>query len=139
MSQLTEPGRITSYTLMGLLLALMGALIGEGLLAVPLVFTWLVAINLITFLFYGIDKMNSVWEDDIPERKALMVRIPEVVLLALALAGGSPLAFFAVLAFEHKVNKPWFIVRLIIIFALQGLLLILFWDQIPWPKLVPAS
>jgi uncharacterized membrane protein YsdA (DUF1294 family) len=136
---MSEPGRITSYTLMGLLLALMGALIGEGLLAVPLPFTWLVTINLIAFLFYGIDKLNSVWEDDIPERKAQMVRVPEVALLALALAGGSLLAFLAVLLFEHKVNKPWFILRLIMIFALQGLLVIFLWDQIPWADLMPSS
>ena len=136
---MTEPGRITSYVLMGLLLALTGALILEGLFTLPLFLSWLVTINLIAFLFYGIDKMNAVWEDDIPERKARMTRIPEVSLLFLALAGGSPLALAAMMMFEHKVSKPWFIVRFVTIVLLQGALLILFWSEIPWPSRAPLG
>jgi uncharacterized membrane protein YsdA (DUF1294 family) len=136
---MTEPGRITSYALMGLLLALTGALILEGLFTLPLFLTWLVTINLIAFLFYWIDKANAEWADGNPLREALQVRIPEVSLLFLALAGGSPLALVAMMMFEHKVSQPWFIVRFITIVLLQGVLLILFWSEIPWPPGFPLG
>jgi len=136
---MTKPGRITSYVLMGLLLALTGALILEGLFTLPLVLGWLVTINLIAFLFYGIDKMNAEWADDIPQRKALQVRIPEASLLLLALAGGTPLALLAIMMFEHKVKDLEFLVFFIIILILQGALLILFWSEIPWPPGFPLG
>ena len=115
------------YSLSGLLLALMMALILEGALILPLLFSWLIAINAITFLFYGVDKLNSRSE---PGQEA---RIPESTLLILALAGGTPLALLAMAMLRHKVSDTWFLLRFVLFLALQGVLLFLLWDQIPWP------
>lgn len=121
------------YSLSGLLLALTVALILEGALALPLLFSWLIAINAITFLFYGVDKLNSKSE---PGREA---RIPEITLLLLAFAGGTPLAILAMAMLRHKVSDTWFLLRFVLFLALQGTLLFLLWDQIPWPQGIPVS
>ena len=54
---------------------------------------YLLAINLLAFVLYGIDKykaQHNRW------------RIPEVVLLWLAVLGGSPAALVAMHLFHHK-------------------------------------
>ena len=56
-------------------------------------------INIITFFVYGLDKLKAVnhwW------------RIPEAVLLGLALAGGSVGAYLGMIIFRHKTLKPLF-------------------------------
>ena len=56
-------------------------------------------INIITFLAYGLDKLKAVkkwW------------RIPEWVLLGLAVAGGAVGAYLGMLVFRHKTLKPLF-------------------------------
>ena len=56
-------------------------------------------INIITFFVYGLDKLKAVnhwW------------RIPEAVLLGLAMAGGSVGAYFGMQVFRHKTLKPLF-------------------------------
>ena len=54
---------------------------------------YLLAINLLTFVLYGIDKYKA---------KHNRWRIPEVVLLWLAVLGGSPAALIAMHLFHHK-------------------------------------
>lgn len=63
----------------------------------------LIAINIIAFILYGIDKFNAV-------RNA--ARVPESTLLALALAGGSAGALVAVYMFRHKTKKRLFTILL---------------------------
>jgi len=56
-------------------------------------------LNVITFSVYGLDKLKAAqhwW------------RIPEVVLLGLAAAGGSVGAYLGMLVFRHKTRKPLF-------------------------------
>ena len=56
-------------------------------------------INIITFFVYGLDKLKAVnhwW------------RIPEAVLLGLAVAGGSVGAYLGMQVFRHKTLKPLF-------------------------------
>ena len=56
-------------------------------------------INIITFFVYGLDKLKAVnhrW------------RIPEWVLLGLAVAGGSVGAYLGMQVFRHKTLKPLF-------------------------------
>ncbi len=53
-------------------------------------------INIITFLAYGLDKLKAVknwW------------RIPEWVLIGLAVIGGSLGAFLGMVVFRHKTRK----------------------------------
>jgi uncharacterized membrane protein YsdA (DUF1294 family) len=122
--------RTASYWLSGSLLALTTALILEGALHLHLLVGWLIAINLFTFLYYGIDKLNSIWEDKSPKNKAEKVRIPEVALLLLALVGGSPGALLAVLVLNHKTNDGWFVLRLLLALAAQGVALYLLRDKL---------
>lgn len=54
---------------------------------------YFLAINLLTFVLYGIDKYKA---------KHNRWRIPELVLLWLAVLGGSPAALVAMHLFHHK-------------------------------------
>jgi uncharacterized membrane protein YsdA (DUF1294 family) len=132
---MSATGRVVSYSLMGTLLALMLALILRGALALHLVIAWLVAINVFTPLFYGIDKLNSMLGERHPEEAAAQrnLRIPEAVLLLLALLGGSLTALLAVALLPHKSNKIGFVLWLLAILALQVAALVYFQDRIPWP------
>lgn len=131
--------RTLSYFLSGSLLALTATLIMEGALQVPLIFGWLISINVFTFIYYGIDKLNAVWSEGNPARKALNVRIPEAALLLLALAGGSPAAALAIVLFRHKTSKDWFLIRFLAIIIIQGIALYFLWDMLPWPDAAAAS
>jgi uncharacterized membrane protein YsdA (DUF1294 family) len=64
---------------------------------------WLVAINLVTFIMYGYDKA---------EAKSGGLRVPEVVLHGLALAGGFLGGWVGRYVFRHKTRKPVFTVVL---------------------------
>lgn len=60
---------------------------------------YLLCLNVITFLTYGADKQRAVknrW------------RVPEKILLLLAVAGGSVGAWLGMQIFHHKTRKPVF-------------------------------
>jgi uncharacterized membrane protein YsdA (DUF1294 family) len=46
-------------------------------------------------------------------------RVPEIVLLTIALLGGSPGVFFGVHFFKHKTRKAYFQFILLLIFCVQ--------------------
>ncbi|HLD31408.1 MAG TPA: DUF1294 domain-containing protein [Patescibacteria group bacterium] len=75
---------------------------------------YLVAINLLTFFYFGFDKLKA----QISSR-----RIPENTLWLLCLLGGSPGALAAMYFFRHKTSKNSFQSILIIILCLQLFLL----------------
>lgn len=60
---------------------------------------YLLAINLVAFLTFGIDKLKA---------KADRWRIPEKTLLLLALAGGSLGAWFGMQVWRHKTQHAKF-------------------------------
>lgn len=63
------------------------------------IFIYLVCINAITFIVYGIDKLKAIkgrW------------RIPESELLSLAFVGGAPGALLGMVFFRHKTRKMKF-------------------------------
>ncbi|MBO4752341.1 MAG: DUF1294 domain-containing protein [Bacteroidales bacterium] len=76
---------------------------------------YLIAINLVTFLVYGIDKLKA---------KRGKWRIPESVLLTLAVVGGSIGALLGMLAFRHKTKHKKFTIVVPLILAVQVALLI---------------
>lgn len=87
-----------------------GALaLGAGL---PLPLAWVLGVSLVTFLTYGYDKMVA---------GAGPTRVPEVVLLGLALIGGTPGAMLGMLVFRHKTGSKTgdFRAALIVVIALQ--------------------
>ena len=65
----------------------------------PLLY-YLVAVNIMTFLAYGLDKWKAVHNGH--KNKNLSRRIPETSLLLLAVLGGSPAALLAMYLFRHK-------------------------------------
>ncbi len=95
------------------------ALIATGLtwilaarLNVPAVIGYLLAINLITLLYYGLDKRAA---------KSERRRVPERTLHFLAVAGGSPAALLGQRLFKHKTIKRSFRTWFWIIVAVQAL------------------
>lgn len=71
---------------------------------------YLIIINIISFLTYGLDKWKA---------KRDSWRIPEKTLLLMALLGGSIGAFAGMRIFHHKTQKPKFFLGVPIIFVLQ--------------------
>lgn len=79
-------------------------------------YLYLICINIITIVVYGIDKRNAVhgkW------------RIRVSTLLALAAAGGSPGALLAMHLFHHKTRKKKFTIGIPLMLLAQIVLLFL--------------
>lgn len=72
-------------------------------------------INILVFILAGYDKSQA--------RKNKQ-RIPEKTLFLTALAGGSPGLLTAMLLFKHKTSKTSFIVKFVLILAIQTALII---------------
>jgi len=62
---------------------------------------YLITINIITFIIYGIDKYKSIKHK---------YRISENTLIILALLGGPFGAFLGMISFHHKTKKKKFII-----------------------------
>ena len=82
------------------------------LLAVYLVF-----VNITAFLLMGMDKQRA-------RRKAF--RVPETVLFAFALCGGSIGAIAGMWLYAHKTKKKRFVIGLPLILLVQIVLVIVF-------------
>lgn len=83
--------------------------------------TWLGSISFTTFVFYGLDKFLARFQ-------RLQVRVPELVLNLMTLAGGFPGAWVGRFLFRHKTNirkHPTMFVVLVLatVFHLSGLYL----------------
>jgi len=76
--------------------------------------SYLIAMNVTTFLLYGYDKFISSTEK---------LRVPELNLQVLALLGGSPAALLAQKFFRHKTIKGSFQIVYWVIVVLQVILL----------------
>ena len=81
-----------------------------GLLAI-----WLLLINVITFLVFGLDK----WKARRKEKNEKVRRVPRRALLLLAALGGSVGALLAMKAFRHKTLHKAFRFGVPLILALQ--------------------
>ena len=71
---------------------------------------YLVIINVIAFIIYGIDKRKA---------KKHLWRIPEATLIGLALMGGSVGAFLGMRLFHHKTKHIKFYVGVPAIFIIE--------------------
>lgn len=80
---------------------------------------YILAINVITFVVYGIDKLKA---------KKGWWRIPEATLLILAAIGGSIGAWCGMILFRHKTKQRKFKLGVPVIFLLQfALLVYVYW------------
>ena len=77
---------------------------------------YLIGINLLAFLLYGIDKRRAVKDQ---------WRIPESTLLGVAFVGGSVGAWAGMQTFRHK-TKHWRFKILILIFIVLHVAVILY-------------
>ena len=90
-----------------------------GLLA-----AWLVLINTVTFLIFGVDKLLA-------KHPRFRQRVPEKNLLILAVVGGSVGALLGMYLFRHKTLHRVFRVGVPVIMAVQLLLaaaITLYWN-----------
>lgn len=103
-------------------LALAGAFAIWWILKWDAVLAWLISITIVTFIAYRYDK--SIAGSD-------RFRVPERVLLLLALAGGTLGAIVGMFLGEnHKTSKAGFMLPFLIILAVQAVLVgIYFWLQ----------
>ena len=62
---------------------------------------WLIIINIIAFIAYGVDKHKA---------RSKNRRTPEALLIFLALIGGAPGALIGMFVFSHKTKKPKFFI-----------------------------
>ena len=81
-----------------------------------LIVYYLVAVNVVTFIVYGLDKSKA--------RRGRW-RIPEAALLWLAVLGGSPAALLAMWLFRHKTKHNKFRYGVPMILAVQVAVVIL--------------
>ena len=79
---------------------------------------YLVAINVVTFFVYGIDKLKA---------KRSKWRIPEATLLCLAVIGGSIGAWLGMKVWHHKTQHKKFKYGIPLILIIQVVLLMYCW------------
>ncbi|WP_345992777.1 DUF1294 domain-containing protein [Chryseobacterium sp. Chry.R1] len=78
---------------------------------------YLLAINLVCFFIFGIDKRKA---------KMHQRRISENILLALTLFGGSVGGIFGIFIFRHKISKKSFLLRFCAVLVIQMVLVYFF-------------
>lgn len=77
---------------------------------------YLVAINLVAFVVCGLDKRAAI------QKKW---RIPERVLLGLAIAGGGAGMLLGMFVFHHKTKTPKFIITVPVVLVAEIVFLVL--------------
>lgn len=100
--------------------ALITFLYAEAVQAAPLPL-WLLCINLMLFALMGKDKLAA---------KNKGARTPELTLLALVFAGGTPAFFAGRQVFKHKKSKESFNHALYAVLGAQAFCVWYFWPQL---------
>ncbi|MBP5676192.1 MAG: DUF1294 domain-containing protein [Bacteroidales bacterium] len=85
---------------------------------------YLIGINVLTFLLYGIDKWRAQRD---------RWRIPEDTLIWLAIVGGSIGALLGMYLFRHKTKHRKFTIGIPVILAVQLVLAYFFLPRLLWP------
>ena len=82
---------------------------------------YLLAVNVLTFIVYGVDKWKA---------QRVRWRVPEATLMGLAALGGSVGAWLAMQLFRHKTQKKKFRYGVPALFVLQVAAVVLFINMI---------
>lgn len=83
------------------------------------IYLYLIIINVISFIIYGIDKRKA---------KKSLWRISEATLIWFALIGGSIGAYMGMKMFHHKTKHKKFSIGVPLIFILQLLIAFILWS-----------
>ncbi len=102
------------YSAIAAIIFLLIMLIAMFRLRMPILLTYLIAINITAFALYGMDKLSAIYK---------WQRVPEKLLHLLALTGGSPLALMAQQFFNHKTSKRQFLIAYWLIVVAQAALI----------------
>lgn len=86
---------------------------------------YLLLVNLLAFILYGIDKRKAVAGKDKKTGRSAKRRIPEAELLGVALAGGGIGSYIAMFVFHHKTKRIKFLVGVPVCLLLDILLIVL--------------
>jgi uncharacterized membrane protein YsdA (DUF1294 family) len=73
-------------------------------------FAWILAMSVAAFCLCGLDKAHALNRTR---------RVPERVLLLVALLGGTPGLVVGMLLFQHKIRSPLFIVSVVAVISFQ--------------------
>ena len=84
---------------------------------------WLLVINLVTFLVFGLDK----WKAKRKEKRESVRRVPERTLFLLSAIGGSVGALLGMRVFHHKTLHRSFRIGVPVILMLQILVPVGLW------------
>ena len=82
-----------------------------------LLILYILGINILSFFYFGIDKIKSQFNGR---------RVSEIALWTLSLAGGSIGALLGMYFFRHKTKKPSFQAGMAFILMIQIVLIVLF-------------
>lgn len=105
------PGNPRLYFSLFAALLFMGAVVGLCITTtIPFVAILALALSIVGFACMGFDKSLA---------RSQSSRVPEVVLFAIALLGGSPGVFLGIHFFRHKTKKAYFQFVLLLIFCAQ--------------------
>lgn len=75
---------------------------------------YLIIVNILAFLLYGIDKLKA---------KHHAWRISEKALLAMSMIGGAYGSYLGMILFHHKVRKPVFCIGVPFMILLETILI----------------
>lgn len=79
------------------------------------VIIYLVIINIITFIIFGLDKYYAIKNK---------FRVSEATLLCLCIIGGSFLGYIGMKVFRHKTKKTYFRIGVPLIMILEAIVVI---------------
>ena len=93
----------------------------------PVYFAWLAGVSLTTLIYYGLDKGLS-------QIQRFTVRVPELILNLLALAGGFAGAWLGMAIWRHKTNvrRHWGMFLILVVSTLLHGALI-YWTVVGGP------
>ena len=84
---------------------------------------YLIIINIFAFIFYGYDKAQAI------KTSQNISRVSENKLLLSSFVGGSIGSLFAMFLFRHKIKKPSFMIKYLLVVIVQIIVAFVYYNQ----------
>jgi uncharacterized membrane protein YsdA (DUF1294 family) len=81
---------------------------------------YLIVVNITTFTLFTYDKVQAIRDTK------NISRVPEINLLLMSLLGGTIGATVSMLIFRHKIKKPSFLIKFVVVIIMQAVCIYLF-------------